>query len=501
MEHVYQFLYSSKVNYPSRPFVTEDRCWTYDEVCQYTGKLTDFLLKKGVRENDKVILYIENSVEYVISFFAVLKAGAVVIPITTTSTKAWIEDIVSESDAALILTSSKLLQKIENVSYIASDKIMVVDLDKIADLENCQCLEQYKNNEVAMFIYTSGTTSKSKGVMLSHKNLITNTESILSYLKLGCNDKILATLPFTYSYGNSILLTHTRAGASMHICKQENYIQVVLSLLEQGDYTGFSTVGSYIKLLVSQKNFTRETLEKLRYITLAGEQSSKESVLQIHEMLPELKIYIMYGQTEASARISYLEPDRLVEKCGSVGKGIKGVTIKIVNEDRKEAEPYEKGEIIVQGDNIMLGYWKRPEETEEVLKDNWLYTNDIGYMDLEGYLYVVGRKNDIIKYLGHRISPLEIENYINKSENIAESAVVDWHDKDDNVKIVAFVVLKTKGDDVSYLKKDLRKVLPVFKVPSAFYIVEELPRTSNGKIKRKDLKLRLEEDDGKKDIW
>lgn len=488
MNNLFEYFYSSYKKYPNNHYVFSNKYWTYDEVYQYIKLMITKLTKEGVNVDDKIVLYMENSIEYIVSYFAILYMGATVVPVIVSSTLENINDIVDDCKPSLILTSNALISRIGKSEIAEKTPIIVIDVNGIKKAGYSGLQRQYFTGKLAMIIYTSGTTSKSKGVMLSHKNLIANTESILNYLVLNDSDSVLVTLPFSYSYGNSLLLTHTKVGGLLHLSKAGAFPQVVLSTLENGKLTGFSTIGSYLKILLKQNNFTTDSFRRLNYITLAGEQTSKSDLIKLHSINKELKIYVMYGQTEASARLTYLEPSMLNKKLGSIGKPIKNVILKIVNENGEEVNFGESGEIIVKGDNIMLGYLNKPKETEEVLKDGWLYTGDVAFQDPEGYTYVVGRKNDIIKHLGHRISPIEIENYINACENILESAVIDHSDSEGNVEIIAYVVLEDKQLKMCDVSKALRSSLPLYKIPSMYRIVDELPKTGNGKIKRSELR-------------
>jgi acyl-CoA synthetase (AMP-forming)/AMP-acid ligase II len=480
--------YNSYREHPDNHYIYDKKYWTYKDVYQYINSVIVILKDENIEINDKVILYMENSIEYVIAYFAVLSMGATVVPIISTSTVESISEIIEDSQPKLMLTSLNTDFKIKNISFSEKVAALSLDIEKL-DKVSSRNMQEIRTGHLAMIIYTSGTSNRSKGVMLTHENLLVNTDSILCYLQLKNTDSILAVLSFAYSYGNSILLTHTKAGALLYLYKAV-YPQAILSLIKTGEFSGFSTVGSFLNVLLKQKNITLDSFSKLRYITLAGEQTAKENLIKLQGMSEHLKIYVMYGQTEASARLTYLEPDMLRQKMGSVGKPIKNVELKILDESGKEVESGIKGEIAVKGENVMEGYLNKPEETNEVLKDGWLWTGDIGYKDIDGYVFITGRKRDIIKYLGYRISPVEIENCINLNDNVLESGVIEYQ-CDASVKIAAAIVLNEKMLDIRILCKELKGKLPLYKIPKIFFVVEELPKTSNGKIKRQELQWKL----------
>lgn len=487
MNTIFKYLQDSNLKWPQKHFVFDGKKYlTYKEIYNHVIAFADILKEKEIKKSDNVILYIENSAEYIIAYFAIIYLGAVVVPINIFMDIENVEYIVADTKASLIITSEKRKTALLKKGIEKRVETYVMDINKL--IRNNEIEAPAIFNELALVIYTSGTTSKPKGVMLTNKNLNANTESILDYLKLSKDDSVLVTLPFGYSYGNSLLLTHTKVGGLMYLTNAVSYPQKILQLIQAGNVTGFSTVGSYLNILLKQNNFSKETFRHIRYITFAGESTSTNDLLKLNELNNELKIFVMYGQTEASARLTYLEPDMLEKKIGSIGNPIKGVSIRIVDNLGKEVEQGQKGEIIVSGDNIMSGYLNNSIATKEVLRNGWLYTGDLAYQDEDDFLYIVGRKSDIIKYLGHRISPVEIENQINMHENILESAVVEFPDDEGVSKIKAYIVLKDKELGFETLNNMLRLNLPPFKRPHVIKVIDKIPRTFNGKIKRSDFK-------------
>ena len=224
----------------------------------------------------------------------------------------------------------------------------------------------------------------------------------------------------------------------------------------------------------------------LRYITFAGEATDNNDIRFIREKYPDIEVYVMYGQTEASARLSFLSPKSLHSKLGSIGKGLCNVELKVVDEAGRNIKPGELGEIIARGPNIMKGYWEDPAATEEVLKEGWLYTGDTASVDEDGYIYIRGRKTDMIKHMGHRISPVEIENVINSCSFIKESAVIE--STFDGVPVIkAFIVLEQEYP-TEEIKRFVFSKLPIYMRPHFFEVVDQLPKTESGKIMRSTLR-------------
>jgi long-chain acyl-CoA synthetase len=503
MLSIYSFLMDSARDYPEKICIKDKgRKWTFSEVYQESIGLALKLKSYCVSQGDRVMIYLDNSVEYVISLFAVFCTNAVAVPVNNDACADIIQHIYNETAPKIVISNKALMSKLANGTDIHGSVLLEVgfgdgreEMKAASDLKKgryCKpilAMPEAGDATPALLIFTSGTTKQPKGVTLSHRNIFANTESILQYLKLTPEDSVLATLRFTYSYGSSVLMTHIRAGGTIVIENRSAYPVIILEQLADTGVTGFSTLGSYLNRLLRQDTVRAEYFEHLRYVTLAGEKTDHEDIMRLRSLAPHIKIFNMYGQTEACARLSYLEPDLIVKKAGSIGKGIPGVTLRVVTEDGRDVMPGETGEVIAYGANIMMGYWNDEAGTREVIKDGWLYTGDLAEVDEDGYIYLKGRKDDIIKHLGYRISPLEIEAVINTCEDVAESAVVGVID-DPVTKIKAYVVAKHTVDmpDTEKILMYTRRLLPPFKRPQMVEFVKELPKTANGKIKRSALR-------------
>jgi acyl-CoA synthetase (AMP-forming)/AMP-acid ligase II len=278
-------------------------------------------------------------------------------------------------------------------------------------------------------------------------------------------------------------------GGTLVVNQSFLYPNLILDQMQEEDVTGFSGVPSSFAILLNRSAIRQYSFPKLRYLTQAGAAMSPSLARNLAAVFPDVKIFIMYGQTEASARLSFLPPEQIVNKAGSIGRAIPGVTLKVCRLDGSQAAVDEVGEIVATGENIMAGYWQQPEATEQVLKDGRLWTGDLARKDQDGFLFIESRKSDMIKSGSHRIAPKEIEEMIMELPAIHEVAVVGHQDEILGEKIVAFAVAK-QGEPLE--KKELirhcRRNLPAFKVPHEVIIQDELPKTATGKIKKKELK-------------
>ena len=268
-------------------------------------------------------------------------------------------------------------------------------------------------DDLCAILYTSGSTGLPRGATLRHRNLAANTRQILAYLHLTADDSVLSVLPFHYSFGNSLLLTHFAVGGRVVVDNRFAYPSAVVETLERSRVSGFSGVPSNYAILAAKTDFLRRGWPDLRYLTQAGGSMTPALTRRLlDELPPHIRLFVMYGQTEASARLSYVPPERLREKLGSIGIAIPGVTLTIRDEHGRECAPGEVGEVVAAGENLMQGYWNDPAETALVLKDDGLHTGDLGRKDDDGFIFLVDRIKNMIKVGANRVSPREIEDVI-----------------------------------------------------------------------------------------
>lgn len=332
---------------------------------------------------------------------------------------------------------------------------------------------------------------------MTHKNLCANTESIVQYLNLTSRDRICVTLPFFYCYGASLLHTHLRAGGSI-VLSNNIFLGGAIRDINAFSCTGFAGVPSTFQILINKTPFLREELPTIRYMMQAGGQLPNKYIRLIAETFPQKEFFVMYGATEATARLSYLPPTMVLTKLGSIGKGIPGVTLAVINEDGKPVHPGETGEIIARGDNIMKGYYGDPEGTQCVIKNGWLYTGDLATVDDDGYIYIIGRAKNIIKSGGYRISPNEIEEFICSLDDVNGCVVLGLSDEIMGEAVVA--VVQPGDSSKASLKEEIlaqcAQLLPSYKNPTAIYFVREFPLNASNKVDKQALVSKLGKKDG-----
>lgn len=488
----------------------------YADLAEQSGKIAGWLSAQGLNRGDRVALVLSNCPEYVVWYLGILRAGGAVVALNPETTANELAAMLAHAGARIVVYGPKAAAVLADVarggepaaatSSAAAPSLAVAVEPSVADVlpqewPVVSMLEVLARpagslpsapglNDLAQLIYTSGTTGRPKGVALTHGNLAANCESILSYLRLTADDSVLVTLPFFYSYGNSLLLTHLAAGGRMILADNFVFWNRVLDLMEQQRATGFAGVPASYAMLLHKSDFRQRRFAHLKYLTCAGGGLAPAVVEQIRAAVPRVRLFLMYGQTEATARLSTLLPEELDTKPGSIGRGIPGVTLEVLDADGKRLPPGEVGEIVARGENIMRGYWNDPEETALVLRPEGLRTGDLAATDAEGYLYIVGRKSDIIKSGAYRINPKEIEEVILTVAGVAEVAVAGVPDEIWGEAPVAFVV-RSAGDATATEPEILeccRRHLPRYKLVREVRFVESLPRTATGKIRRSALR-------------
>jgi len=506
---VHNFLEDSAKKFPERPaFFVNNQWYTYQEIEQQVNQLAHVFLKQGIQRGDRIAFYLDNSIEYVVTYYAVLKTGAVTVALNTENLADSISYIIEDCDVKAFIISTKLFRKIQDVfkkdttpplyvwnapkTFAQATGTDPILLPATLETESTTPPDvKIIDLDVASIVYTSGSTGKPRGATLSHLNIVTNTRSIVEYLELTPDDRVAVVLPFYYIYGKSLLNTHFFVGGSVVADNRFLYPNVVLKTMQEQQVTGFSGVPSTFTILLNRSNLRALDFPSLRYVTQAGGAMAPAVQKEVAEIFSPAQLYIMYGATEASARLSYLPPEDLQRKWGSIGFGIPNVDLFIADSKGNRQPSGVQGEIVAKGANIMSGYWNHPEETKKVLKHGLYYTGDLGVMDEEGFLFVVGRSKDMIKIGGNRASAKEIEDVIYEHPLVAETAVVGVTDDLMGEVPKAFIVLKdNKNSDgiEEELNAFLNKKIAQYKIPKYYDFRDSLPKNKSGKIQKLKLK-------------
>lgn len=343
----------------------------------------------------------------------------------------------------------------------------------------------------ALVLYTSGSTGRPRGVVLTYANVEANSRSIVRYLGLGAADRALLVLPLYYCYGRSVLQTHLLAGGSLFLDGRFAFPRVVLEALGAEGCTGFAGVPLTFEIIRRQVDVASLSFPRLRYLTQAGGAMAPETADWVRRAFHPARLFVMYGQTEATARLSYLPPERAAEKRGSIGIPIPGVELAVVDEQGRALPDGQAGHLVARGANVTPGYLDDPDGTAAILHDGWLWTGDLATRDPDGFFFHRGRSKEILKIGGHRVSPVEIEQVVAEHPDVAEAAVIGVPHALMGEVPVAFVVLRPdRAASAEEIQRFCRERMAPYRVPAAVTFVAGLPRNEAGKLLRGELAAR-----------
>jgi long-chain acyl-CoA synthetase len=464
-----------------KPFLAGKENASFNELYSSSLSLASYL-KRNFGEKNHILLLSYNNLFFLKAYLAILKSGNICIPLDPNIEKENFNYISELTNPVLIFLTRDIEKKLPVDSY----KCILPDTLPEEEIKELQAeTGNYDAENCAEIIFTSGSTGKPKGVMISHKNLIANTTSILEYLNLNQNDRMLVVLPFYYCYGLSLLHTHLRIGGSIVLNNSFIFLGSIISNLIDYKCTGFAGVPSHFQILMRMSDsFKKTSFPGLRYVTQAGGKLAPVFIDEFRESFPDVLFYVMYGQTEATARLSFLPPELYEKKKASMGKGIPGVELKVVNEKNEKVKPGEIGEVIAHGDNIMMGYFADEEGTKNAFRNGWLLTGDLGTVDEDGYIYLTARKKEIIKVGGKRISPKEIEAVILQIPEVVDCSIEGVEDQIQGEALKATIVLR-KGTmsyiNEEYIKEHCSKHLALFKIPRIYEIKDQITISATGK--------------------
>ena len=337
----------------------------------------------------------------------------------------------------------------------------------------------------ALILYTSGSTGRPRGVVQTFRNVDANARSIVEYLELGQDDRALLVLPLYYCYGRSVLQTHLFSGGSVFLESRSAFPRVTLETIASEGCTGFAGVPLTFEIIRRQVDVSSIAFPRLRYLTQAGGAMAPDTIAWVRQAFRPAQLFVMYGQTEATARLSYLPPERAEDKTGSIGIPIPGVELEVVDERGLPVAPGEIGHLVARGGNVTPGYLDDPDESAAILHDGWLWTGDLARRDGDGFFFHQGRSKEILKVGGHRVSPVEIEHVVAEHPDVAEAAVIGVKHGLMGEVPAAFVVLRSgRTPTAEDLRRFCRERMPAYKVPVTVTFVENLPRNEAGKLLR-----------------
>lgn len=478
--------------------------WTYKDLWRDIGLWgTSFYQQLKLQKRDKVGILLKNCPEYIVAYFGTVYVGGIVVPLNTFLTAEELTYIIHDAQIRMLVTSEEFLPQVKEIQKKVGGSLTVV----LTDAQHEQMLNWHDvlktankplpypsiaGNELAVILYTSGTTGHPKGAMLSHRNIVADVMSCTKAVKIFARDRIILFLPLFHSFTFTVcVLIPFYHGARIYVVESIRPFSRILKSLLLDRITIFVAIPIIYKLLLKARMSSVLFWFLPLRICVSGGSALEPQIQASFERKFQVPLLEGYGLSEAAPVVT-ISPEAEVRRPGSVGLPLPDIEVKLVDEEGKEIGVNEVGEIIVRGPNVMMGYYNAPELTAETLRDGWLYTGDMARMNQDGYIYIVDRKKDMIIYHGMNIYPREIEEILLTYPSIAEAAVVGQKNTHRGEVPVAFIVPKENTTpNVKEILAYCRSRLAAYKIPRQFRIVNSLPKTATGKISKKDLRKML----------
>lgn len=472
---------------------------TYEELEKKSNRFAH-ALRQMIKKGDRVAMLLPNCFEMAIAFFGTLKAGGVIIPLNPRYTPTELQHVLADSETKVIICFEQMYPMVAQIKEgVMVENIITVPMGPPSNLgvpfqKFMAGSSTYKKveilpNDIAVIQYTAGTTGLSKGVMITHENIISNILQLNAFCWPMEKEKetfVVAVPPFHVAGLVNVISWGIYIGAKLVLLPKFDPVETLETIMQYRSSFFFGVPAIYAAMLGAMQKIGKQyNFDFLKFCAVGTASCPLPLFETLDKIFPALTEG--YGLTESTG-VCFANPIDGLKKVGSVGIPFSGVDVKIVDIDSgKELNPREKGEILIKGPNIALGYWKHPNETGKVFKDGWLHTEDIGYLDEDGYLHVVDRIKDIINVRGEKVSSIEIEQTLESYPAIAEAAAIGVSDAHWGEKIIAFVVLK-EPQNIESILAHCERNLTNYKMPREIKIVESLPKSSVGKILKRELR-------------
>jgi fatty-acyl-CoA synthase len=490
--------------FPTKEAISDHRGrWSYARLRQEVLGIVGGLCGLGVKRKDRVATLMTNRGELIVSYLALFRMGAILVPLNTRLADPEWEYILRDSGARWIITESMFegriarirerLPQIEEVISVGAQEKGVIGWEEILTAPPMEEPPQEPGIEDELYIlYTSGTTGKPKGAVITHQNFLWNAINGQITGGFKGDDVVYYGLPLFHAAAMGGCFATMLLGGKVVLRPRFDPVEL-LELVESERITRVPAVPPMLLAILEAPGLEKKDLSSLRAFNTGATTIPQSLKERLHERFPWVEITDSYGLTEATSYCTVLAGKEFLAKKACVGRPHAYVEIRVVDERDRDLPPGQVGEILVRGPNVMKGYWMRPEETEEALRGGWLHTGDLGRMDEEGYLYVVDRKKDMIITGGENVYPREVEEVLNSHPSVMEAAVVGVPDEKWGERVVAFVIPRPGiAPDPKELDLHCRDHLASYKCPKEYRVVEDLPRTSTGKILKRVLRERWE---------
>jgi long-chain acyl-CoA synthetase len=490
--------------------ICDNNTFTYKELYDASQKIATVLKSNDIKRGDRVVIFMDNTLECAAALWGTILAEAVFVIINPQTKIEKLAYMLLDSDTTGLITEFKYAHIYLEALIRTPAVKLIISTKQSSELSSCNQITfqdifqnitpQFQTTctisvDLAALIYTSGSTGDPKGVMMTHQSMVFTLGSLTEYLQITPDDRIINVLPLAFDYGLYQFLLCIYTGATLVLEHSFTYPANTIAAIQKHHITIFPGVPTIFVMLLNLHKSNPVQFDSVRTVTNTAAALPPALVHQLEDMFPNARIFRMYGLTECK-RVSYLPPEFNTLKPESVGKAIPGTEVFVLDENKKPVRPGERGILYIRGAHVMMGYWKKPELTNYMIStgtshaDRVLCSQDYFTIDDEGYLYFLGRSDDIIKTQGQKVSPVEIENCLYSCKSVIDAAVIGFPDDLQGESIYAFVYLeKNSLLTEAQIRKYCRERLENFMVPKVIKILpEELPKTANGKILKRALK-------------
>lgn len=478
-----QFLIAAREQLDQSAILTKDADWKYSDVAIAATRVAIALkASPGFTPGARVVVMLPNSVEYIAAFYGTLLADGVVVPVPPRMEQLALERIIESTHASTVVIASATKRPSHFNEHIP---LHPVTLNEAVSNSSAELTAPTNGgNDLAAIFFTSGSTGDPKGVMLSHQNLIANARSIQQYLEINSSDRPLCVLPFYHAFGNSVLQSHLLAGATLILDGSTVFPETLINAISSYHATSLSAVPDLMRVLLERTSLGRTELPSLRYLAVAGGALRHDLAVEVAKRISPARLYLMYGQTEATARLAYVPPDRFQSlPAGCIGLAIPGVELEVVDETGTPVATGTKGELRARGENVMLGYWQDEVSTAEKLKEGWLLTGDLAETDESGWIYHRGRQNAIVKIAGFRVHPTDLEEFAVRHLSASQAVAVAYEAPNVGTRLALFLN-STNSLTHAEIMTRCREALPRHMVPSLVRLLDSMPLNSSLKVDR-----------------
>jgi len=475
------FLIETANNFPNKTAVVYDGIFfPYSDLLNKSNSIARSIKSKS-HKNSIVSLLLPNSVDFISAYFGILRSGNICHIISPSVSDESLNYQIKHIQPDVLISNNSQKKKLKRSGV--SDRIKFLEVNSISNEELKQIITNKDDSEIASIIFTSGTTSKPKAIKITHKNVASTTERIVNYLKISDKDIDVISLPLSHSFGLGCLHCIIKQGGTVILHRNTINLKEIILSIKKYSATSFAGVPTTLRMILDNyKNLFKNSITSLRYVLTNSAPMPREMIQELLSILNNKKLCTYYGLTEAS-RCTFHTYNDITFKIDSVGKPLPGIQITIVD-NKKICKPFQKGEVNVRGTNVSPGYWN-DLEADKKIQDGWLKTGDIGYFDDDGFLYLMGRTDDIINTGGEKVAPKEIEDVLYLLEEIQEAVVKGVSDRLLGQTVKAFIVLK---DDTTITEKEIiqhcSKKLESYKIPRHIEYVKNIPKNEQGKILR-----------------